>query len=114
MTPDYQPKTIYYRAKDDAQIENLPFFFGWVEFDQGKISGRHYKPKLDQFTNKHTIGYYKIQGDESDFLHTFETKGLVEITQEDFNALLSKWTKGGEYTPENWGTGLTWDIAKPD
>ncbi len=106
-----EPRTIYYEARDEAKINNLPFFFGWVEILGRKITGKHYKPKLDQFTEKHTIGYYKIEGNAVDFLIALETNELMAITQEEFNTLLSQWTRGGEYTPEVWGSGLKWEIA---
>lgn len=110
---DSSVKIRYYKARDEAQINELPYFFGWVEFEGEKISGEHYKPKIDQATQDYLIGYYKIEGSAADFLQSFEKHSLTEMTQEDFNALLSKWTQGGEYTPPCWGSGLTWEIAKP-
>ncbi len=112
MTLDQQPKTLFYRAKDEAQLDNRPFFFGWVEFIAAKINGQHYKPKLDQFSGEYTIGYYKIEGDAADFWHTFETEDILEISPEEFNILLSQWTHGGDYKPNEWGSGLSWKIAK--
>ncbi|MFC1975524.1 hypothetical protein ACFLXQ_03890 [Chloroflexota bacterium] len=109
---DKLPKRIYYKAKNDLQKNNLPFFFGWVDLDDEKITGEHYKPKIDRSTQEYLIGYYKIEGDAANFSQTFENHGLIEITQEDFNALLSQWTWGGEYTPQQWG--LAWEIAKSD
>jgi hypothetical protein len=106
------PKRIYYKARDDLQLNNLPFFFGWVDVEGKRVAGEHYKPKIDQSTETYMIGYYKIEGNAADFSRTFEKHGLTEITQEDFNALLSKWTRGGEYTPNCWGLGLVWEIAK--
>jgi len=44
----------------------------------------------------------KIEGDAADFLQSFKKHGLSKITQEDFNALLSRWPRGGEYTPPVW------------
>ena len=95
------------------QINQLPFFFGWVNIQDEKITGEHYKPKIDQSNGEYMIGYYKIEGLAADFLQTFRRHSLIEITQEDFNTLLSQWTHGGEYAPACWGLGLTWEIARP-
>jgi hypothetical protein len=107
------PKRIYYKARDDMQINDLPFFFGWVDFEEEKIVGKHYKPKIDQSTGSYLIGYYKIEGKAANFSQTFAKHGLIEITQEDFNILLSQWTRGGEYAPNQWGLAWGWEIAKP-
>jgi len=103
---------IYYKARDESQINQLPFFFGWVDIENEKITGEHYKPKIDQFTGAYLIGYYKIEGKAADFLQTFRAHALTEITPEDFNTLLSQWTRGGEYAPTCWGLGLAWEIVK--
>lgn len=107
------PKITYYQAKDKLELNQLPYFFGWVEFVDEKIKGEHYKPKIDQATGVYMIGYYKIEGQAADFLQSFEKHGLTEITQEDFNALLSQWTQGGQSDLNCWGLELTWEIAKP-
>jgi hypothetical protein len=112
-SPYASSRITYYQARNDLQIDGLPFFFGRVNFEGGKISGEHYKPKIDQSTKTHLIGYYKIEGDAADFLQSFEKHGLSEITQEEFNVLLSGWTRGGKYPPICWGLGAIWEIAKP-
>ena len=111
--PDYSPKIIYYKTQEKSELNQLPYFFGWVEFIDEKIEGEHYKPKIDQVTGTYMIGYYKIEGQATDFLQSFEKHGLAEITQEEFNALLSQWTQGGQSTPICWGLGAAWEIAKP-
>jgi hypothetical protein len=113
MTAEEVLRRIYYRAKDDLEINDLPFFFGWVDFAGEKIVGEHYKPKIDKETQTYFIGYYKIEGKAADFSQTFEKHGLIEITQEDFNIFLSQWTRGGEYAPAQWGLAVAWEIAKP-
>lgn len=110
--PDNSPKIIYYQTKDKLDNQ-LPYFFGWVEFKDERIKGEHYKPKIDQASGAYVIGYYNIEGQAADFVRSFEKHGLVEITQEDFNARLSQWTQGGQSTPSCWGLELTWEIAKP-
>ncbi len=114
MMTENSSRRVYYRAKDDMQINQLPFFFGWVDFEGEKISGRHYKPKIDKTTQTYLIGYYGIEGEAAGFSKTFAQHGLVEITQEEFNIILSGWTRGGEYTPHQWGLALKWEIANSD
>ena len=103
---------IYYKSKNNLPANNLPFFFGWVDFVGENIDGRHYKPKIDKSTETYLIGYYGIEGASATFSETFEKHGLIEITQEDFNTILSQWTYGGEYAPQQWGLALKWEIAK--
>jgi hypothetical protein len=107
-------KRIYYKAKDILPINQLPFFFGWVDFEDEKITGRHYKPKIDKPTGEYLIGYYKISGEAVNFSQTFKDHELIEITQEDFNILLSQWTQGGSYAPSQWGLALNWKIAESE
>ena len=114
MATDESPQRIYYQAREDMKVNDLPFFFGWVDFEGGKIMGEHYKPKIDQSTGDYLIGYYKIEGDAANFSQTFEKHGLAEITQEEFHILLSQWTRGGEYAPGQWGLAWAWEIAKSD
>lgn len=106
------PKIIYYKAKDELPINQLPFFFGWVEFVDEKIKGKHYKPKLEKDSGAYMIGYYNIEGQAADFLQTFDKHTLLEITEEDFKTLLNQWTQDGESTPNSWGLGLVQEIAK--
>ena len=107
-------KRVYYKARNNMQINRLPFFFGWVDFLGQEIAGRHYKPKIEKSTGAYIIGYYKITGPAADFSQTFNKYGLLEISEEDFNILLSQWTGGGEYAPSQWGLVLNWEIAKAD
>ncbi|MBN1995019.1 MAG: hypothetical protein JW953_20155 [Anaerolineae bacterium] len=111
MEPNEAPPRTYYRARDELQINNLPFFFGWVDFEGDKVVGEHYKPKIDRPSGAYLIGYYKIEGEAANFAQTFAKHGLVEITQEEFNVILSQWTRGGEYAPNQWGLAWTWEIA---
>jgi len=104
---------IHYKSKNELPDSDFPFFFGWVDFDGEEINGQHYKPKIDKSTQTYLIGYYGIEGKSATFTDTFEKHGLIEITQEEFNMILSQWTQGGEYTPSQWGLGLKWEIAKP-
>ncbi len=112
MSSDNQSKKIYYKARDDMQINGLPYFFGWVEFKSEKIVGEHYKPKIDQFTKIHHIGYYKIQGRAADFLYSLEGQDLVEITREEFDSILVQWIGVDKDAPVCWGLGLVSEIAK--
>ena len=43
------PKRIYYKARDDLQLNHLPFFFGWVDVEGKRVVGEHYKPKTYRF-----------------------------------------------------------------
>ncbi len=112
MTTNFS-KIVYYKAPTELKINNLPYFFGWVEVTDDKVKGEHYKPKLEQTTGVHLIGWYNIEGEATNFIQSLNNHDLIEITQEDFNALLSKWTQGGQYTPTCWGLGLVQEIAKP-
>jgi hypothetical protein len=103
---------IYYKSGRNLAANNLPFFLGWVDFEDENISGRHYKPKIDRSTETYLIGYYGIEGEAATFSATFVRYGLVEITLEEFNTILSQWTGGGEYTPYRWGLALKWETAK--
>ncbi|MEM7346365.1 MAG: D-glycerate dehydrogenase [Chloroflexota bacterium] len=114
MSETHDSTILYYRARDEVKINELPYFFGWVEIEDQKIVGEHYKPKQDPQNSDYSIGYYKIEGSEQDFQNNFDKDALVEISQEDFNAILSKWTRGGEYTPLNWGQGWPTEIAQTD
>jgi len=107
-------KRVYYKAKNNLQVNRLPLFLGWVDFAGEEITGRHYKPKVDKSTGTYLIGYYGITGQAASFSQTFEKYGLLEISEEDFNILLSQWTHGGEYTPSQWGLALKWEIARTD
>ena len=107
-------KRVYYKARDNLQVNRLPFFFGWVDFVGEEITGRHYKPKIDKATGTYLIGYYGITGQAANFSQTFDKHGLLEISEEDFNSLLSQWTHGGEYAPSQWGLALKWEIARAD
>ncbi|MBN1217491.1 MAG: hypothetical protein JXM69_01065 [Anaerolineae bacterium] len=111
MSANTPQKRIYYRARDDLRINDLPVFFGWVDFAGNVLVGEHYKPKLDPSTGVYIIGYYKIEGEAANFSETFEKHGLTEITQEDFHNLLSQWTRGGVYTPQQWGLSWAWKKA---
>lgn len=109
-----KPRTFYYRARDDLLINNLPFFFGRVEIHNGRIKGEHYKPKFDKSTKTYTIGYYNIEGDAVHFLETFRSHGDVEITTEEFEAFLMRWTQENNSPPVCWGLGTVWEVTRRD
>jgi hypothetical protein len=113
MSVNGQPNKIYYKSKDDLKINDLPYFFGWVEVRDGKISGRHYKPKFNKLTDSYSIGYYRIDGEEADFRQVFQSHGEPEITAEEFESILSQWTQDELCPPVSWGLGEIKEVASP-
>ncbi len=113
MNANAYPKTMYYKAKEELQINNLPFFFGRIEIRNGKITGKHYKPKFDRLTETYLLGYYRIKGEAADFWQIFQTHGDAEITEEEFSSLLGQWDQGKRYPPVSWGLGEVIEVVSP-
>ncbi len=115
--------TIYYRAREDQTINRLPIFFGQVEEQGGRVTGKHYRARIDtgsrvEGANKiYIIGYYWIEQDAAEFHQKFTANNLIKITAEEFDDLLSRWTRDGElpamcWNPEqNPAPELFWNAA---
>jgi hypothetical protein len=97
-----QPRPLYYRARDDLTIDGLPIFFGCVEVQAQKVVGRHYRATAPSANLDHNIGYYWLELDASVFFARFEEHGDVEITRQNFEDLLDRWTQQGQYSPFCW------------
>jgi len=52
-----QSREIYYQARKDLTINDLPIFFGQVKLQNGKVSGKHYRARIDQLERIYLIGY---------------------------------------------------------
>jgi hypothetical protein len=96
------PKVLYYRARDELYINDLPIFFGWVELKNEIAVGSHYRARIEKMNKKYLIGYYWLELEADVFFQKFEEHGDVEITREEFEDLLDRWTQHGKYPPFCW------------
>jgi len=103
-----QPEVMYYRAREDQTINNLPIFFGRVELQDERVKGKHYRARADlgdrvEGANKiYVIGYYWIDQDAPEFFKKFDANQLIRIDAAEFNLLVDRWTRGGEYSIMCW------------
>ena len=97
-----QPREIYYQARKDLTVNDLPIFFGHVELQNGKVSGKHYRARIDQMEKNYIIGYYWLEQEAEQFLQKFKAHGDLEITADDFKVLLERWTQQSKNPPFCW------------
>jgi hypothetical protein len=97
-----EPRVIYYQARPDLTVNDLPIFFGRVELQNGKVNGKHYRARIDQLKKNYIIGYYWLEQEADQFLRKFQDHGDSEITEDDFNRLLNQWTRNGQNPPFCW------------
>lgn len=90
-----QPDAIYYRAREDQTVNDLPIFFGHLEFHEDKVRGKHYRVNVDPSDCSYLIGYYWLELEAEEFRRRFEANHLIELTPRNFDELLSKWTLDG-------------------
>lgn len=99
---------LYYQARVDQPVNDLPVFFGQMEFQGDRVKGKQYRVRIDlgdRFTNTnkiYVIGYYWLDQCAAEFLEKFEANHLVKISAAEFKALLDSWTRGGEYPAICW------------
>src|SRR5262245_52804107 len=97
-----QSRIMYYRARPDLTVKSLPIFLGRVELRQGQVIGRHYRARIDQKEQHYLIGYYQIEQEAEQFLKKFADHGDVEISQDEFEALLARWIQESRSEPFCW------------
>lgn len=97
-----QPSIMYYRARPDLTVRDLPIFFGRVELQQGQMIGRHYRARFDRDEQHYLIGYYRIEQEAGRFLKKFADHGDVEISEAEFEALLAHWKQESRSEPFCW------------
>ncbi len=100
-----QPKATYYRAREDQTVNDLPIFFGHMELQNGKAKGKHYRARIDRADKSYLIGYYWLELDADEFFRKFQAHNVIEITETEFNTLLSKWTQEGKQPAFCWNPG---------
>lgn len=89
------PNPLYYRARPDQTVFDLPVFFGHVAFQDDRVRGKHYRAGKDPADLTYLIGYYWLDQPADEFVQKFEAAGLLQITEGEFNRLLDKWTRDG-------------------
>lgn len=97
-----QSKVMCYKAREDLTVNNLPIFFGRVEIQGERVSGKHYRARVEKVSEDYLIGFYWLELDAHVFFQKFEEHGDVEITEEEFGALLDQWTQHGTYPAFCW------------
>lgn len=95
-------RIMYYRARPDLTVNNLPIFFGQVELQQGQVTGRHYRARIERGQQHYLIGYYWLEQEAEQFLKKFADHGDVEISEADFNELIARWTQESRSEPFCW------------
>jgi hypothetical protein len=93
---------MYYQARPDLTVNDLPIFFGRVELRQGQVAGRHYRARIERDEQHYLIGYYWIEQEAEPFLKKFADHGDVEISEDDFNQILTRWTQESRSEPFCW------------
>ena len=107
-----QLTSIYYRAREDQTVNNLPIFFGHLELQDGQLRGKHYRVSIDPSDCSYLIGYYWLELDAEEFRRRFEANGLIELTQQKFDALLNQWTIGGAFPVYCWNPEKSYEAAE--
>lgn len=107
-----QPTAIYYRAREDQTVNNLPIFFGHLEVQDGRVSGKHYRINIDPSDCSYLIGYYWLELDAEEFRRRFETNRLIELTQQGFDTMLNQWTRDGARPVYCWNPEKSYEAAE--
>ncbi len=107
-----QPRVMYYRAREDQTVNELPAFFGHVEFQGEKVRGKHYRARIDKDDRSYIIGYYWLEQDADEFLQKSEARAIIEISGEEFDTLLDKWTRGGQAPAFCWNPGESYKVEQ--
>jgi hypothetical protein len=97
-----QRTTIYYKARDELTIDKLPIFFGSVEVRGGKAVGTHFRATTEKADREYVVGYYWLELEADAFFQKFTEHQDIEISADEFSAILGRWIQRGKRPPYCW------------